>query len=462
MDDFILQPGFDLAVPSMADYFGLWMVDPDQFRPLVSRVNGTNLHLHIQSDQAAHAIRQQNERTFQVTDDGVAVFRIEGPTMKRASSMSGGTSTIRLRSQLKQARTDPAIVGAMLVMDTPGGTAKGNEDMAKAVAKFAATKPIIAFVDDMTASAGVSVASQACEIWANNDAAMYGAMGTYAALVDSSGMAEKLGIEVLVIKAGDYKGMGEPGTKITEEQLQEAQRIVNRLNESYLSMIASGRKRTIDSIRPLADGRVIFADDAKAAGLIDRIGPFTQAVSRLKSLSGSSVILPVSSSNVSKPIQKGKPMEPATLEELQQKFPNASADWVLSQLKTKSTIVDAAVSYASHVEEQAAQRAKADEEKHASELAAAKAEAAKQSGSTGFQPLTIDSAIDDGEQTGDPVEDFDGATVAHMNRYNCDRRTAVNAVRRKHPRLAQAYLLATNTGQRQQRELKERFDGIKV
>ena len=284
MDDFVIEPGFSVEVPSMLDYFGLWAVDPDRFRPLVNRYNGINLHAHISSESAATAVKNQSERTFNATGDGLAIFQVNGPMMKRASSMSGGTSTVRLRQQIRQARHDPGISGGMLKMDTPGGTVKGNSDLSDEAARFAAEKPLIAFVEDLTASAGVSVASQATKIIANNGNAMYGSMGTYTSLVDMSGMAEQLGVKVHVIRAGEFKGMGEPGTELTESQLEEAQRIVNRLNEQYLSIIASGRSRSVDSLRALADVRVIFAADAKSHGLIDDIGTFSEAMDELRSM----------------------------------------------------------------------------------------------------------------------------------------------------------------------------------
>ncbi|MDP6558376.1 MAG: S49 family peptidase [Pirellulaceae bacterium] len=273
--------------------------------------------------------------------------------------MSGGTSTVRLRQQLRQARQDPAIVGGMLKMDTPGGTVKGNSDLSDEVARFAAEKPVIAFVEDLTASAGVSVASQATRIIANNGNAMYGAMGTYATLVDTSGMAEQMGVKVHVVRAGEFKGMGEAGTELTEQQLAEAQRIVNRLNEQYLSIIATGRNRSVDSLRQLADGRVIFAADAKAQGLIDDIGSFSEAMDELrgmvKSKTNTSVqirtneVIPQSAAGTSSASDKTKEtsdMDPATIKELKDKFPKADSSWVLSQLEANASITDAAISYA--------------------------------------------------------------------------------------------------------------------
>ena len=136
------------------------------------------------------------------------------------------------------------------------------------------------------------------------------------------------------------------------------------------------------------------------------------------------------------------------------------------------TITDAALTYADHVQELATAADEAHKAELNEALAAQKAESdkaladatagkAKQTGALGAQPFTL---ADDGEesQTGDPIQDFDGAVLMYMNRHKVERRQAINAVKRNHPDMAKAYLLATNPSQRSKRELTERFDALNV
>ncbi len=176
--DFILQPRFELEAPQMADYFGLWCVEEQAFRSLVDRFNGINLHAHFASAAPREAATKQKQVDIAVTPEGIAMLQVNGPMMKNVSSLGEGASTVQLRQQLRAARKSPEIIGAMLVMDTPGGTAKGNRDLADEVARFAQAKPIYSYTEDQTTSAGVSVASQATKRFANNATALYGAMGT--------------------------------------------------------------------------------------------------------------------------------------------------------------------------------------------------------------------------------------------------------------------------------------------
>jgi signal peptide peptidase SppA len=450
--DFILQPRFELVAPQMADYFGLWCVEEQAFRALVDRFNGINLHAHFTSAAPAEAARRQKQVELNVTPEGIALLQVNGPMMKNVSSLGEGSSTVQLRQQLRAARKNHEVIGAMLVMDTPGGTAKGNRDLADEVARFAEAKPIYSYTEDQNTSAGVSVASQATRRFANNATALYGAMGTYSVLLDQSGLAEKLGVKVHVIKAGEFKGMGEPGTPISEEQLAEAQRIVNALNDGYLETIARGLGKDVGTIRALADGRVIMAADAVRMGLLNGIQTFDETYAQLVN-DARLVAGPGTQAHKGRGFTMDK--TPATLADLKAAFPNSTAEWRESQLEAGADLPTAAVAYAKHVESQLTE----ERDAHSKALAQA---AAKNNASLGHVPLTERHAGGGDEliESGDPIEDFNAAVAALAGRSPTlqRRHNAVRAVARKNPELYQAYLLATNPGRLQARLITEKLE----
>lgn len=461
--DFVLQPRFSFDSPYLADYFGIWSCYEPVFRAIAERSNGVNLHAHVQSADVRQSVADRDSRMYGVSKDGIAQFSVQGVMMKSVPSMGDGTSTVRLRQQIRSAKRDPEVLGGILIMDTPGGTVKGNADLAAEVAAFAAAKPLYAYVEDMTASAGVSVASQATKRYANNASALYGAMGTYSVVSDMSGMAEKLGVKVHVIKAGEFKGLGEPGTPVTEEQLAELQRIVNSLNDGYLQLIASGLGKPVEQIKAMADGRVHPAGDAIRMGLIDGIQTYEQTYQQL-------VAAVSSSKSVSKPRSQIMATEktPATLAELKATFPKSTAEWRETQLEAGASLSESAISYAKHVEAKAEEAAKA----HAKALEDVKVKAGddakKATGSLGHKPIvqrgTANGAIegDDYVETGDAIEDFNQA-VAKVAGPHADlmrRQRAIRQVASSNPELYQAYLLATNPGKRQQRLINEKLEAI--
>jgi len=446
--DVLFAPRFQIESTYLSDYFGLWMIHDAALLQYVERIQGVDLQKHLKQ-----AIRSGGGSGYSTSKDGIAMIAINGPMMKFAPSMAEGTSTVMVRQQLKAAKRDSEVLGVILAMDTPGGTSKGNEDLAQEVAAVAAVKPVYAFIEDMTASAGVSVASAATKRYANNATAMYGAMGTYAVLQDVSGMAEKLGVKVHVVRAGDFKGAGTAGTEITEEQLAEVQRVVNRVNEAYLAQIAKGLGQSVEAIRAFADGRIIMASDAVAVGLLDGVQTFDATYQSLLE----SVSKPTSSRKVGV-----KKMEPATLAQLKATFPNSSAEWRETQLEAEATISDAAIAYATHVETTAA----AERENHKKELDAAKN--AKPSSFLGHAPLTTANVSGDdfdNQQSGDPVADFDSAVRSKLPKNRDpnfeERQAAIAFVARTKPNLHRAYIEATNRGnKRVARLISEKYDQV--
>ena len=460
---------FTSQVPHLEDYFGLWSIHESIFRSAVERINTLDLAAHVASAEAKAAAKQQAEDDYELTADGVGLFQISGPMMKSVSSLSAGTSTVRVRQQLRAGRKNDAVRGGLLVMDTPGGTVRGNRDLADEVAAFAAEKPIFCFIDDLCASAGVSVASQATKRFANNPTAQYGAMGTYSVLVDANRAAENAGFTVHVVKAGEFKGLGEMGTKVTEAQLAEVQRVINASNAEYLAVIAKGLGLPLAKVQALADGRIYLAADAVTAGLIDGIQSYEQTyrqlVAAVASKGPAKSKPPKPSAPKSQvPKSQGANMDPATLAQLKEKFPKSSAEWRETQLEKGVTLEDAAVNYAGFLEAK-----NGDLQKELQDAKAAAPKAGKKDGSLGHEPLkekakakkAKDDEEDDSDDTeeaydtGDAVSDFNCAVrrIAGRNPSLAQRQSAIRLVIRRRPDLYRQFLLASSAPTKQMTRL---------
>lgn len=473
--EFALLPKFSFDSPYLAEYFGIWSVYAPTFEAMVDKCNGIDLFAHIKSQEVQQSVESRDTRNYGVTRDGVALFDIRGAMMKSVPSMANGTSTTRVRQQVRAARRDPEVLGAIMRFDTPGGSVKGNMDLVADVAAFAAEKPLFAYVEDMAASAGVSVASQATKRFANTDSALYAGMGTYSVLLDQSGRAEKLGVRVLVVAAdgGTFKGMGTDGSPITEEHVGEIRRIVNSYNSAYLQAIASGLNKSIEQIRPLADGRVHPASEAVKMGLIDGVQSFDQTYAELLQVIKSKRTSSIPRSMAMSEVTATKPAA-ASLAELKKTFPKSTADWREKQMEAGATIADAAVAFGTFLQEQLDEKEKAHQkaladQKTASDqaLEAAKAAGQKPGGKLGHNPLKVtkptvaaDQDVDDVDQTGDPIEDFNALVVkaAGANPDAKRRIQAVAQVARKHPELHKQFLLASNPGARAKRIITEKAE----
>lgn len=214
--------------------------------------------------------------------NGVGIVSIEGILLKSVPWFFGlfdiaATSYSDIVTDLAQAKADPDVTSILLRVSSPGGQSSGIEEAAAAIVAAGKKKTVKAFVEDIAASGAYWLASQASEISAAANAKA-GCIGAYMVITDSSKMAEESGIKVHVIRSGEHKGAGEPGTPVTDEQIAAFQNVIDGITSNFIGAVAKGRGMEKSAVKALADGRVWIAKDAKTHGLIDRVSNMKSAL----------------------------------------------------------------------------------------------------------------------------------------------------------------------------------------
>jgi signal peptide peptidase SppA len=375
------------------------------------------------------------------------MMSISGEMLKYGSSLSDATSTVRVRRQISQAMADDGVKGILLVIDSPGGTVAGTSDLADAVSAAAAKKPVHGYCEDLCASAAYWVGSQTARLSAGKSA-LVGSIGTFAVIQDSSGWAAQKGIKIHVVRAGEGKGAGTPGTEVTAAQLAEWQRVVDGLNEHFVAGVSAGRKMPIERARTLADGRIHVGAEAKALGLVDAIETLDEAMAvlalaiekpqgakpaprRSASMSvDNTATAPVASAPVA-----------ATLKELKAACVGAGDAFLVQQLEAEATL---AVATSAWMAEQNAQLTAARQEA-AEAKAAATAASAKptETPKAGVAPLETVAGTSQAQDTADPIQAWNEAIEAKVAAGRT-RMAAIAELARSQPDLRASYLEAFN------------------
>jgi signal peptide peptidase SppA len=252
------------TIPYIDQFFGVWAMRSEELHAFHQVCIGLDVERHLSSAQAIRAKESPADETPQV-EDGIAIVQLSGTLMKQKASIGNTTSTVLARRQLRAAVADREVNGIFLHIESPGGTARGTYELAADVAAAAKKKPLYAFIEDLGASAAYWAASAATKVYANAPA-LVGSIGTYAVVFDESAMAEKMGVKVHVIRAGEFKGLGESGTKITAEQLAEMQRTIDSTNAFFLQGVADGRRLPLARVKELGDGPDPSRDRCEVAG----------------------------------------------------------------------------------------------------------------------------------------------------------------------------------------------------
>ena len=358
-----------VEVQRLEQYFGVWACENNGLRAAVRSMGQENLASH------AANYRPTGEIGAYRTDGDLAIVDLVGTMTKYGSSMSMLTyGTVGVRKSIRRAVADKSIKRIGLVIHSNGGTVEGTGDLAEEVRVAATKKPVIAYIEDMCASAAYWVASQATRIVAS-PSAMIGSIGVYMIVYDESEAAEQQGVKAHVIRTAEFKGAGAPGTEITDAQLAEWQRQCDEVHELFGKAVMSGRSLSVDEFERVATGSVWHADKAKKLKLIDDIKSYAQVFG--KRAKSTLSVSPTGGRRVATTTRRTLTMSETNdamsvaeyIQTLRDACPGASDSWLLAQA-TANVDVDAAK--AAHYK-RLAEEAKAT----ASELETAKTEIEK-------------------------------------------------------------------------------------
>lgn len=169
------------------------------------------------------------------------------------------------------------IDGAILVFNTPGGTTQSLIRLEEVLKNR--TKPVVAVVDGMCASAGMYAASLCDRIIALNKMCNVGSIGVMVQLVDYGPYYKKQGIKIIEIyppeSADKNKSYRDAIDGKTQTMIDE---VLTPLAVNFQDIVRTHRP-VDESVEGVLSGKMFYAEDAIKAGLVDEIGNFESAVS---------------------------------------------------------------------------------------------------------------------------------------------------------------------------------------
>ncbi|WP_051946210.1 S49 family peptidase [Verrucomicrobium sp. BvORR106] len=247
--------------------------------------------MHSRTAPAARVQWNENyeleDKPILTVEDGIGSVSITGPLMRKPSLFAqvvyGATDFDEIVASLENAANDPGVRAILLEIDSPGGTVNGTPEVAQAVREAARVKPVYAFTQGLMASAAYWIGSQADAVYAT-PSAMLGSIGVIVSFLDVRGALEGMGYKMEVFSSGKFKGMGLPGTSLTDEQREHIQaRIEETANEFKAAVRARGRKIPDEAM----EGQVFYAREAQKYNLAGTVKNRAEVVARLSALARS-------------------------------------------------------------------------------------------------------------------------------------------------------------------------------
>jgi ClpP class serine protease len=98
-----------------------------------------------------------------------------------------------------------------------------------------------------------------------------------------------MGVSVTLIQAGKHKTEGHPFGPLDDEAREFIQSRVDDFYRIFTRDVAKGRGVSVSDARGarFGDGRMLGAEAAKAAGMVDRVERFAQTIERMQAQAGS-------------------------------------------------------------------------------------------------------------------------------------------------------------------------------
>ncbi len=212
---------------------------------------------------------------------------VEGQTSEPGSNIAPG-DTCTLLDQLKD---DARVVGVVLRVDSPGGSAEASDRIHHAVKRLAAKKPVVALFDAVAASGGYYLGCAAQQVLVHHGT-ITGSIGVFAVAPDASLTLSRLGITRVLVSSGpraDIFGLG-PWSDEKEAALRG---IVVDTDHRFQALVAANRHLDPKVVEGLAGGRVYTGQQAVDLKLADGFGTLVQAVQRVRALAHEASPLPL-------------------------------------------------------------------------------------------------------------------------------------------------------------------------
>jgi protease IV len=168
------------------------------------------------------------------------------------------------------------IKGIVLRINSPGGAVGPSQEIYEAVKRLKHQKPIVASLDSVAASGGLYAALGASKIY-SQPGTLTGSIGVLLQIPNLQGISNRLGIDVVTIKSGKLKDVGNSFRDMTDDEREFLQDTVLKVHEDFIQAISDGRSIDRKEVIKFADGRVIIGSDAKRLKLVDEFGDVYQA-----------------------------------------------------------------------------------------------------------------------------------------------------------------------------------------
>ena len=279
-----------MVFASVNDYKSAKLIDATMYPENIKKVIKNKLGLDADDDINQVSVKDLlAQKKDDDADAKVAVYYAYGEIVDELSSNFSTSHNIvgsKMVSDLNDLADDDDVKAVVIRVNSPGGSAVASEQIWHAIKLLKEKKPVVVSMGGYAASGGYMISAPANYIFAE-PTTITGSIGIFGLIPNASELVtDKLGVTwdgVQTNKHTDYE-TNLVFSKNNEEELRFMQAYVDRGYDTFLSIVAEGRKMKKEQVHEIAQGRVWLATDALPIKLVDKLGSLDDAVKKAAEL----------------------------------------------------------------------------------------------------------------------------------------------------------------------------------
>jgi protease-4 len=221
--------------------------------------------------------------------DAIALIRVEGEITEGDAAgdlFATGAFSRTIVKQIRRASETASVKAILLRVNSPGGGIVASDDIYREVLRAKERgKKVVVSMGTLAASGGYYISAPADRIVAS-PGTLTGSIGVISMFPNATELMEDIGVDVTVIKSGQFKDEGSPFRPMTEAEISYFQSMIDQMYDQFVDIVSRGRNMDTEAVRRIADGRVYTGQTALELGLVDEMGDLDHAVAVAAGLAG--------------------------------------------------------------------------------------------------------------------------------------------------------------------------------
>ncbi len=206
-----------------------------------------------------------------IRDNSIAVIHLHGAIVDGKKKSSGSIVSGPTVAMIEKLAEDDKVKGAVIRVNSPGGSATASEAVRQALVQLAKKKPTIVSMGNMAASGGYWVSCIDVPIYAEKGT-LTGSIGVFSMKLSLGALMRRVGVHIESITLDDSAGLFAMDRAWSDEDTEALQGHIDMVYDRFLELVSESRGIKLKKLRKLAGGRVWSGSQAKKNGLVDELG----------------------------------------------------------------------------------------------------------------------------------------------------------------------------------------------